>query len=96
MPQIAQTNLTMRWFKHAEFDHGAHQMLVCDTCHQQARKSTKTSDVLVPGIAVCRQCHVAEKSDAARSGCVECHVYHDPAKRKHVEGTFTSDQLAPR
>ena len=94
IPPIAKANITTRWFKHAEFDHSAHQMMVCDSCHQKARASTKTSDVLLPGIAVCRQCHVSGKSDAARANCVECHFYHDPAKRKHVEGSFTSDQIA--
>ena len=94
IPPIAKANTTTRWFKHAEFDHSAHQMIVCESCHQKARTSTKTSDVLLPGIAVCRECHVSGKSDAAGANCAECHLYHDPAKRKHVEGSFTSDQIA--
>jgi hypothetical protein len=94
IPPIAKANITDRWFKHAEFDHFAHQMIVCESCHQKARASTKTSDVLLPGIAVCRECHVSGKSDAADANCVECHLYHDPAKRKHMEGSFTSDQIA--
>jgi hypothetical protein len=94
IPPIPQVDLTARWFKHAEFDHSAHQMIVCESCHQKARISTKTSDGLLPGIAVCRQCHVSGKTDGAGANCVECHLYHDPAKHKHVEGSFTADQIA--
>jgi len=94
IPPIAKANLTPRWFKDAEFDHSAHQMLVCESCHAQAARSTKTSDVLLPGISVCRECHVPGKTDAANSSCVECHIYHDPAKHRHVEGKFTADQIS--
>jgi hypothetical protein len=90
---IAKPNLTARWFMHGEFDHSAHQMLMCEGCHQQAMSSTKTSDVLLPGIEVCRECHVSGKQDAAGANCVECHIYHDPAKRKHIDGKFTADQI---
>jgi hypothetical protein len=94
IPQIAKANITTRWLKNAEFDHSAHQMLVCDGCHSQVLKSSRTSDVLIPGIGVCRECHVSGKVDAASSNCVECHVYHDPAKHKHIEGKFTVPQIS--
>lgn len=94
LPPVAKANLTTRWLGRGEFDHSAHQMLVCQDCHAKANSSTKTSDVLLPGIAVCRECHVSGKQDAARAICVECHVYHDPAMRKHVDGKFTADQIS--
>jgi len=94
IPSIEKANLASRWLTRSEFDHSAHQMLVCVTCHGAATKSTKTSDVLLPGIAVCRECHVSGKQDAASGNCVECHVYHDPARRKHVEGKFTAEQIS--
>lgn len=90
---IAKAQLTTRWLQHAEFDHSAHQMLVCDGCHDKAKSSTKTSDVLLPGIAVCRNCHVENRQDSARAECSECHLYHDPAQRKHVDPKFTLKQL---
>ena len=93
IPPIAKSNLTARWLAHGEFDHSAHQMLVCNGCHQGANTSTKTSDILLPGISVCRGCHISGKRDAARDTCVECHTYHDPAMHKHVDGKFTAEQI---
>ena len=94
IPPIPKAKVTLRWLAHAEFDHSAHQMLVCSGCHQSALTSTKTSDVLLPGIAVCRDCHVSGKKNAASAACVECHTYHDPAMHKHVDGKFTAHQLS--
>jgi hypothetical protein len=56
-PQVPKANLTQRWLKHGNFDHPAHQMVVCSSCHQQASASKLTSDVLLPGIKVCQTCH---------------------------------------
>lgn len=93
IPAITKANLTSRWLPKGEFDHSAHQMLVCDGCHKDVNKSAKTSDVLLPGIAVCRECHVSGKQDAANGNCAECHVYHDPAARKHLDGKYTLQQI---
>jgi hypothetical protein len=38
----------------------------------------ETADVLLPLIAVCRQCH--RDVGGARATCVECHLYHDRAR----------------
>jgi hypothetical protein len=94
IPPVPKAQITTRWLPHGEFDHSAHQMLICEACHENARKSDKTSDVLIPGIAVCRDCHISGRQDAARANCAECHVYHDPAQRKHVEGRFTLDRIS--
>ena len=56
-PQVPKANLTTRWLKRGNFDHPAHQMIVCSSCHQQASTSKLTSDVLLPGIEVCQSCH---------------------------------------
>ncbi len=66
IPTVAKAQIKTRWLPHGEFDHSAHQMLVCEGCHKNARKSEKTSDVLIPGIAVCRDCHIPERQDAAQ------------------------------
>ena len=94
LPPIAKAKVTPRWLPRGEFDHSAHQMLLCAGCHPVALASTKTTDVLLPGIAVCRECHVSGKQDAARATCVECHIYHDPAMHKHVDGKFTAHQIS--
>jgi hypothetical protein len=92
LPTIAAANLTLQWLPHAKFDHDAHRGFSCSGCHQNAPKSTETSDILIPGIAVCQTCH-APGAGYAESRCFECHTYHDWAKRKEVKPTFTLPAL---
>ena len=40
-----------------------------------AATSTKTNDMLMPTIDVCRKCHNATAA-GVRSDCLECHTYH--------------------
>ncbi len=56
---IAPTQIPDRWLPHSQFDHAAHRMLNCAECHGQVTKSKDTADVLVPGIAECRTCHIS-------------------------------------
>ncbi len=93
LPAVAKAAITTRWFAHAEFDHQAHQMVQCASCHAKANDSRETSDVLIPGIQTCQQCHHAGK-DAAEARCFECHTYHDWSKEKPGAGKFTIPQLA--
>ena len=93
-PQVPKANLTTRWLKHGNFDHPAHQMVVCSSCHQQASTSKLTSDVLVPGIRVCQTCHHSGE-EAARSNCSECHQYHDWNKEEYVEPKLTAAGRTP-
>jgi len=90
---IAPANLTPEWLPHSRFDHDAHRGFSCTGCHQKALNSTETSDILIPGIAVCRTCH-APGPDYAESRCSECHTYHDWSKRKEVKPEFTHPALA--
>jgi len=87
LPSIAAANLTLQWLPHAQFNHDAHTGFACTGCHQNARSSTETSDVLIPGIAVCQTCH-ASGPGYASADCSECHTYHDWAKRKEVKPMF--------
>jgi hypothetical protein len=93
LPAVAKAMLTTRWLPHAEFDHKAHQMVQCASCHAKAADSRETSDVLIPGVQTCRQCHRAGK-DEAEARCFECHQYHDWSKEKAVAGKYTVRQLA--
>ncbi len=92
LPAVAKAAITTRWLQHANFDHQAHQMLVCTSCHTKTINSTETSDVLIPGIQVCQQCH-REGKNTAEVRCFECHTYHDWSKEKHPSGAFTVPQL---
>ena len=87
-PQVPKANLTARWLTRGEFDHNAHRMVVCTSCHSQAPGSKSASDVLLPGVRVCQSCHHSG-AEAARADCSECHQYHDWKKEQYVEPNLT-------
>lgn len=93
LPTVAKSQLTARWLQHGEFDHEAHQMVKCESCHAKAQDSRETSDVLIPGVQTCRACHHSGQ-DAAEARCFECHTYHDWSKEKPVAGRYIVKQLA--
>jgi hypothetical protein len=91
-PVFADTKVTppqvpAAWFPKAAFSHPAHQAMTCSTCHVKAELSELATDVLVPGIAQCRQCHQAGAT-SARADCSLCHVYHDWPNEKHIKGIY--------
>ncbi|HTB20251.1 MAG TPA: hypothetical protein VK708_19140 [Bryobacteraceae bacterium] len=92
LPAVAKSAIAARWLPHAEFDHQAHQMVQCASCHANANQSRETSDVLIPGVQTCRQCHSAG-NDRAEARCSECHVYHDWSQEKPVVARYTIKQL---
>jgi predicted CXXCH cytochrome family protein len=92
LPLVAKAAITTRWLPHASFDHEAHQLLGCTSCHARANSSKEAADVLIPGIQVCRECH-RSGANAAEARCFECHVYHDWSKEKQVTAGYTVRQL---
>lgn len=90
LPRIVPTNVPAGWMPHARFDHAAHQMTSCTSCHAAAT-SRLTSDVLMPSIATCQQCHKPSRGAEAR--CFECHEYHDWKNAKAVKPGFDLHQL---
>lgn len=87
LPTVVKTAIPAQWLAHSIFNHRSHRMLTCTECHEKARTSQETTDVLLPGIQVCLQCH--REKGGARSGCVQCHLYHDKTKERDVSGRFT-------
>jgi hypothetical protein len=83
MWRVLPTNIPERWLRHSTFRHDSHRMLGCTECHA-ARTSAKTSDVLLPSVQSCTQCHHSE--GGARDTCVECHLYHDRTKERGFNG----------
>jgi predicted CXXCH cytochrome family protein len=67
-------------------------MLTCDSCHPAAATSKLSSDLLLPGINVCRNCHNSGKAWAGNT-CATCHRYHDWSKEKGIEGKFKIKDL---
>ncbi len=95
IPTVAKSAIPVRWLNHADFDHDAHRMVKCESCHAQAPQSKRTADVLVPGIASCRGCHLqgGAEHDAADGRCSECHEYHEWQKEQSPRKDFSIPQL---
>jgi hypothetical protein len=82
LPPILKTwtveppTLTTLWMPKAYFTHARHTDVKCTDCHA-AKTSSFATDVLLPGIAVCQNCHGGEKAtDKVPSTCVDCHRFH--------------------
>jgi predicted CXXCH cytochrome family protein len=70
------------WMPKSSFSHASHASAKCESCHDAAR-SKKASDVLMPGIEGCRDCHAGAKpvSDKIVSECSLCHGFHMPTAK---------------
>jgi hypothetical protein len=81
--RITPVMVPLVWLQHAVFDHSAHRGLQCLQCHPQASSSETRSEMLLPGIETCAQCHgpAEVRGGLARGGagsnCTECHKYHN-------------------
>ncbi len=76
---VAQTS---RYLHKGWFSHEPHAKEECSTCHA-AKSSDQATDLLIPGIKVCRDCHVGEGGASlfsitkpVESTCAMCHEYH--------------------
>jgi len=72
------------WLERGEFSHRAHRAVECESCHTQARKSSRTSDVLIPAMKSCVQCH--GESGTTLDECATCHLYHNRNLEKARDG----------
>ena len=98
-PMIAKVAMPTRWMKVGRFDHSAHQKgMSCVDCHD-VMNSELTSDVNLPSIKSCVDCHSQKGGIDHR--CVTCHNYHnhrsgslfDPAPDPATDaGAETSDK----
>jgi Cytochrome c7 and related cytochrome c len=68
------------WLERGEFSHRKHRAVECESCHTQARTSTKTEDVLIPSMKSCVQCH--GESGTTLDECAMCHLYHNRSLEK--------------
>jgi len=81
--QVLPVRLSDDFFPSAHFNHRAHGIqkertgdAACLSCHV-ANKSEQSSDLLLPGITQCLECHRSRASgDQIVSQCVSCHGYH--------------------
>jgi hypothetical protein len=81
-PRVARPDVPQVWLTKAFFDHSAHKMVDCATCHAPAAASKTSADVLLPSVKVCQECHAPRESTATKvaggagTSCTECHRYH--------------------
>ena len=98
-PAITPVAITERWMPFARFLHRPHRNERCLNCHAGAAQSIDTADVLLPGIALCRNCHGpqargARKATAgATTQCISCHHYHDKVRAGRWEATSGLEML---
>jgi hypothetical protein len=90
LPKILDPKIPEIWLPRSVFGHEAHRVVNCAECHVGVEQSTKVSDLMIPGVESCKTCHKVE--GGARSGCVECHVYHDKKGAGRISN-LTIDQL---
>lgn len=74
---VLEVTQKSRYFQHGWFDHNQHEQEECSTCHA-ADTSSQATDLLLPGIEICRDCHLGESAREAEvpSTCAMCHSYH--------------------
>lgn len=81
--RVAAVNQTPRYLQKGWFDHDTHKETACADCHTAAPASKTSTNLLVPGLRQCRDCHVGESGarlvkveTATESPCAMCHEYH--------------------
>ncbi len=73
---VKPVRVTGAWFPRANFTHRKHETMACVDCHK-AETSSDSSDLLLPDIDNCRQCHGGEHADdKVPSTCIACHGFH--------------------
>jgi predicted CXXCH cytochrome family protein len=79
--RIAPVLVNSHWMPHARFDHKVHAQAGCTSCHDVER-SKLSSDVAMPTIAKCRECHGGPRPamEKVMSNCLLCHGFHDPTQ----------------
>jgi hypothetical protein len=74
--RLAPVGLAGRRLARAQFSHAPHvAQVTCETCHTTVASSAAATDVITPGIQVCRTCHGTGQAPIA---CIGCHRFHPP------------------
>ncbi len=86
---------TDHWLPKSKFTHAQHENAPCSTCHAAATSKAST-DILIPMIATCRNCHTGTsmqplnvlRQDKVISRCSSCHDFHSAT----VHASFTAEK----
>ncbi|MEL0254275.1 MAG: cytochrome c3 family protein, partial [Novosphingobium sp.] len=86
-PSVMPVFQRSHYFLNARFDHEVHEQEDCTSCHA-ADSSDRATDLLLPTLATCRECHMGAEAQQAEvpSTCAMCHSYHPPDFRRRKEG----------
>lgn len=98
---VQPISVSERFYASSTFNHQAHEIegLSCASCHA-AETSSRSDDILLPKIDVCRDCHISEDRWKARAdhqvgafptNCLTCHSYHENG---HMELMFQTATTA--
>ena len=94
--QVQPVRLTSTWMPRARFDHAAHISETCVSCHTGAPKSKHATDILLPDITRCRECHGGTGTAAkVASDCLMCHPFHIPTRGPWLRSEGISVRAAP-
>lgn len=97
--KVLPVRISEAWYPLSDFSHEGHKNMECDGCHL-ARDSEVATDILMPDIANCRQCHGGEDAEnLLASNCITCHKFHldDQAPMGNGHGSSVmSDILTAR
>lgn len=97
--EVLRPNIPDQWMPAARFSHGAHQQETCDSCHHNVRNSTKTTDLNLPRMRDCTNCHQEGKVlGKVSTECTMCHSFHDSrllvdSKKRPVRELLAGDLL---
>ncbi|MGH9418354.1 MAG: cytochrome c3 family protein, partial [Thermoanaerobaculia bacterium] len=75
-----------RWLMKVKFTHTPHRSIPCESCHETARQSAKTSDVLMPSRKDCTGCHGGQSAKTS-SSCATCHEYHERSRLVSIKAS---------
>ena len=93
--RVEPVQLTSDWMPRARFDHSAHISETCVSCHSGAPESKHATDVLLPSISRCRECHGGTESPAkVTSDCLMCHPFHIPNRGLWLRTADNTGQAA--
>jgi hypothetical protein len=91
--KVAPVHITEHWLPKARFPHDKHSTAKCANCHN-VLQSEKSSDVAIPSIAKCRECHVGSTETKTRisSSCDTCHNFHDVRAQQKPPNSVATDE----
>ena len=94
--RIEPVRATTEWMPQARFSHKAHPHVKCAECHDVAA-SKKATDVAMPAIGKCRECHGGSRPVEAKitSNCLLCHGFHD-ARHPWDPGFTPKERATPK